>query len=115
MAGWKSRPGSRDHRAYDQIGQVDRGGDGLFLMCKRGSEAEARDVSSVDELEALPRWEGEGEGLSASSSSRSSNPGYLRPGFGTGGSRQSGTSERWRGRMSGLRKQGSQIFRKGGV
>jgi hypothetical protein len=109
----RSRPGSRDHREYDQIVYADRGGDGLFLMCKRGSEAEARDISLVDEPEALPRWER--VGLSASSSSRSSNPGFLRPGFEMEKRRQSGVSERWRGRMSGLRKQGSQIFRKGGV
>jgi hypothetical protein len=49
----------------------------------------------------------------SASSSRSSNPGFLSPRFDAGGRRQSESGEKWKGRMSGLRKQGSQIFRKG--
>lgn len=108
----KSRPTSPD-KSYDQLVHTNRE-DGLFLMCKRGTEAESQDISSAESLEALPQCGGWDDGALSAVSSRSSNPGLLSLRSEVEIRRHSGEmGEKWKGRIRGLRKQGSQIFKKG--
>lgn len=110
----ESRPTSSE-KSYDQIVHSD-GGEGLFLMCKRDTVIELRGASSMDSVEALPQcgdWD-IGEAPSAPATP-SLNSGLLFPGRAEDEiTRHSGEmGERWKGRISGLRKSGSRIFRKG--
>ena len=110
----RSRPTSSEN-SYDQIVHSDRG-EGLFLMCKRDTEIEFQGASSMDSVEALPQcddWVSE-EALSAPTRP-SLNSGLLCPDPEVEVRRKSSEmGERWKGRISGLRKSGSRVFRKGG-
>ena len=108
----KSTPNSLED-SFDQLIHANNG-DGLFLMCKRGIEAETQASLSVDSLEALPQcdpWDS--QALSAPSS-HSSHPVLLYPrSDAERESRNGGMSDTWKDRLSRIRKRGSHIFKMG--
>ena len=110
----ESRPTSSEN-SYDQIVHSERG-EGLFLMCKRDTVIELRGASSMGSVEALPQCdEWESEEAPSAPATHSLNSALLCPGPAEDEvKRHSGEmGERWKGRISGLRKSGSRIFRKG--